>query len=160
MPGNTRPKKRYRGPTIARSTYRNPVLYAMESVGPVSQRLVDKLRLQELGAIESFAQGKGNPQEWETLARMCNVSEHLGEHGCGHEAVPAAQAAAKHLMDSLQRAQTDGTLTLDADGIAAMREVREFVDLQFQSLTVGELDVHFKRLREEMRQLKGRVGKP
>lgn len=133
---------------------RNPIRYAVESALPPGERFVDKLRLQELGALDAFARGRGDFQQWEVLARMVNASEHLGEHGCGPEAVPAARMAADVLMAATTRHEQTRKWTLDEDGLVALREVRAYMDLQFQSLSVVELEAHFAAIRREQDRLR------
>lgn len=133
---------------------KDPVRYALESVRPPAPKFVDRLRLQELGALEAFTHGRGDFEQWQVLARMTNTSEYLGEHGCGLEAVPAAQRAAAGLMNAVERGKAGGGWGLDGPALQALREVREFMDLQFQSLTVKELEAHFAGIRREQERLR------
>lgn len=144
-------KKTKRKPVLV---MRNPIRYAIESVQPPDQKFVDKLRLQELGALEAFVHGRGDMQQWKVLARMTNVSEYLGQHGCGPEAVPVATKAAAGLMDAIARMERGQALGLDGLTLQALREVREFMDLQFQSLTVKELEAHFADIAREQERLR------
>lgn len=133
---------------------RNPVRYAVESALPPGERFVDKLRLEELTALEAFVTGRGDLVQWEFLARMVNTSEYLGERGCGPEAVPVARQAAGGLMAALQRHEETQTWSLDEATVAQLRDVRAYMDLQFQSLTVAELEAHFAGIRAEQERLR------
>lgn len=152
MPGNKRPRKR-KARNVHIGAAINPAHYAMESVRPPDQKFVERLRFKELGAIEAFATGRGNMHEWEVLASMVNRSEYLGEHGCGPEAVPVAERAAAGIMAAVERHSRGLSLALDGPTIQALREVREYMDLQFQSLSVKELEAHFAAMRREQRQI-------
>lgn len=154
MPTSKKPRKKFRPKNFHFGAVVNPVRYAQESVRPPDQKFVDKLRLQELGAIEEFAKGRGSMEEWEILARMVNISQHLGAHGCGAEALPACSRSAEGLMASIERAKNTGRLGFDGPTLTALREVREYMDLQFQSLTVKELEGHFAAVRREQDRLR------
>jgi hypothetical protein len=136
----------------------NPVRRAVESVLPPGQKFVDKLRLEELTALQAFVDGRGDLSQWEFLARMVNASEWLGEHGCGPEAVPAAQRAAAGLVAAQQRHEQTRTWSLDGEAVVALREVREFMDLQFQSVSVEELEGHFAAIRREQERLRAEMA--
>jgi hypothetical protein len=146
---------RKRTKRTVRPLNRDPIGYVLESVRPPKPQFVDKLRMQELGAIEAFVTGRGDLEQWQVLARMVNTSEYLGaQAGCGPEAVPVARKAADGLMACVARHEETQAWSLDGPTLGQLREVRSFMDLQFQSLTVGELDRHFAAIAREQERLR------
>lgn len=65
----------------------NPIALAIEGAAITDASALDKLRLRELSAVESFRTGKATREDWMSLADMLNICETLAKDGIGPEAM-------------------------------------------------------------------------
>jgi hypothetical protein len=61
----------------------NVINHVIEGVHVTEQRILDRLRLLELSAIEAFAKGRATRHDWMALADLSNVAETLARSGVG-----------------------------------------------------------------------------
>lgn len=113
----------------------NPILLAMTNAAITSTEDLDKLRVAELGTIESFAHGRADEQDWKRLADVINLTETMGQYmGIGPEALPTAEAAGAALAQALRRKREHGRLGLSGPELETMRHLLEWHDLQRASV--------------------------
>ena len=108
----------------------NPLAYAMEGVAITPSDILDKLRIRELGAIESLSKGKATMHDWQALADMVNVAETMAKHGIGIEVLPAVAKAEQALLNATKRAR----LGFTGEELQTIRDLYEYHDLQRTSI--------------------------
>jgi len=94
----------------------------------------EKLQMRELSALESITHGAGTIQDWRDLADVINLCETAARMNVGPEALPACAIAQDMLIQAAKRFEETGKMGLTGEGIAAMRDVIEYHDLQRQSI--------------------------
>lgn len=112
----------------------NPLHHALLGAAITETKVLDKLRLIELAAIEAMSKGMGTIVEWQELADMMNICEVMASNGIGHEALPHCQDAQKALEEAARRFESTGKMGLSGVGLNALREVYEYHDLQRSSV--------------------------
>lgn len=93
----------------------NPINHAITGASITAETDLDRLRLIELSAIESFRMGKATEQEWHQLAGMLNLAEVMGDDT---GAILAAQDA---LRQANRRKNEGKTLGLTGPELEALR---------------------------------------
>lgn len=113
----------------------NPITHAISGASITPAADLDRLRLLELSAIESFAKGAASREDWRALADMVNLTEVMAiDFGIAPEASQHAEAAQAALLRSYQRAKEGKTLLLDGPGLEAIRECFAWHDAQRSSV--------------------------
>jgi hypothetical protein len=113
----------------------NPLRHAILGAGITETRVLDKLRIRELAAIEAMSKGMGTIVEWQELADMMNICEVMASvGGIGPEALPYCQDAQEALTEAARRFESTGKMGLSGVGLNALREVYEYHDLQRSSV--------------------------
>jgi hypothetical protein len=113
----------------------NPLRHAILGAGITETRVLDKLRIRELAAIEAMSKGMGTIVEWQELADMMNICEVMASvGGIGPEALPHCQDAQEALEEAAKRFESTGKMGLSGVGLKALREVYEYHDLQRSSV--------------------------
>ena len=120
-----------------RKVYRlvDPVAHAIAGAALTDTASLDKLRLIELSAIESFRTGCATKDDWRAIADMVNVCETFANDGVGPEALPSCQAAEEALGDAHRRWQEHGHLGVTGPQLQALRDCFEYHDLQRSSVS-------------------------
>lgn len=113
---------------------------AIEGAGITESAKLDKLRLLELSAIESFAKGQATPADWRAIADLLNVAETMGKGGCGPEVLAACELVDAALTDAHRRNDSTGRLGMTGLQIQALRELHEWHDLQRTSIARSEYE--------------------
>lgn len=90
----------------------NPIALAIEGAAITDASALDKLRLRELSAVESFRTGKATREDWMSLADMLNICETLAKDGIGPEAMDPCQKAQDALGAAKDRLDKHGRLLL------------------------------------------------
>lgn len=108
----------------------NPIQLAMEGAAITPKDALDRLRLVELSAIESFRAGTASKEDWKALADLLNVCETMTHEGIGREAIPACQAAQAALERAHDRHKETGRYGIDGPGLQALRDLYEWHDAQ------------------------------
>ena len=102
---------------------------------------LDKLRMRELGAIESFSKGQATPNDWRELADMHNVAKTLVSMRIGgEEAKQACELADQALQDAYASQATRGKLGMTGPQIQAMRELYAWHDAQRTAIHRGKYE--------------------
>lgn len=119
----------------------NPIQMAIEGARITEKALLDKLRMKELSAIESFAKGMAVKNEWDALAQMLNVSETLVSMGVGGDDAKQACELADQALQSSRASQAErGKLGMTGPQIQAMRELYEWHDAQRTAIHRGKYE--------------------
>ena len=72
----------------------NPIAHAISGAAITPSADLDRLRLLELSAIESFAKGQATREDWKALADLVNLTEVMSiQFGIAPEAAHAAEEA-------------------------------------------------------------------
>lgn len=118
----------------------NPITYAIEGACVATGPALDKLRLLELAAIESFAKGRATLTEWRDMNDMLNLAETMSRHGIGVEVLEACAKVQQVLIESAKRYQSTGKMGITGPGLQALRELYEYHDLQRTSISRAEYE--------------------
>ncbi len=124
-------RKRWGDPVTA-------VAIAMAAAAVTPAAALDKLRINELLAIAAFAEGRAKPDDLHVACGMVNLTEFIARQGVSPEALEACARAEAALRNAAARLRETGALELCAAGVAALRDVHEFHDLQRQSVPRAE----------------------
>lgn len=125
----------------SRKTWDAPVTAAARAIAATSVTptdALDKLRTSELLSVAAFADGRARWADVDIACGMINLTEFIARQGIGPEALEACARAEVALRDAVARFRKTGTLELCATGVAALRDVHEFHDLQRQSVPRDE----------------------
>ena len=95
---------------------------------------LNKLRMVELAALDSYKAGSPTVADWRTLADMVNVCETFARDGIGPEALEAVERAEAALLAGYQRSNAHGRIGRGAGEYEALLDVFEYHDLQRQSV--------------------------
>jgi hypothetical protein len=129
----------------------DPIAMAIAGATTTTQADLDKLRLRELSAIQSFATGNATPADFRDLCDMLNLAETMAGMGIGAEALPSCQAMERFLLASKDAHDATGTLPMSEDGIAAMRDVYAYHDLQRSSVDRSTYERAIAKTRNRIR---------
>lgn len=123
-----------------RKIYRlvNPITYAIEGASLLSKEHQNKMRANELSAIEAFRTGKAGMQEWQDLNEMTSLSEVMARAGVGIEVLEVSLAAQVHLKEANIRFKATGKMGFSGIGLTTLIDLQEYHDLQRQTATHGE----------------------
>lgn len=108
----------------------NPIGLAIAGATITTEGDLDKLRLRELSAIESFAKGVATPSEFRDLCDLLNLAETLGGLGIGPEALPVCAAVQAELLAAKERYESIGRMALTGPGLRAVRDLYDMHDQQ------------------------------
>ena len=112
----------------------DPLRHAMLGAAITESRVLDKLRIRELAALDAMSKGMGTIVEWQELADMMNICEVMGSSGIGAEALPYCYQAQEALTEAARRYEKTKRMGLSGVGLKALREVYEYHDLQRSSV--------------------------
>ena len=129
----------------------DPLRHALLGAAITESRVLDKLRLRELAAIEAMSKGNGTTVEWQELADMMNICEVMGSSGIGAEALPHCQQAQEALTEAARRFEKTGRMGLSGLGLQALREVYEYHDLQRSSVPRSVYEQMIVKTRNKVR---------
>jgi hypothetical protein len=135
----------------------NPIEHAIAGASITPSERLDKLRLLELTAIESFARGRATADDWRTVADMLNVAETMARGNVGPEVLPVCECVQVELADAHARYQRGGALGFTGAGLRAVRDVYEYHDLQRQSVSRSEYEAAIKRTADRIRGASGDI---
>jgi hypothetical protein len=112
----------------------NTIALAISGATITTEADLDKLRLRELSAIESFSKGTATPHEFRDLCDMLNLAETMGRMGIGPEVLPACERLERWLLVAKENYEASGRMGFGPNGSEAARDVYEYHDLQRQSV--------------------------
>jgi hypothetical protein len=128
-----------------------PITLAISGATITAEADLDKLRLRELSAIESFSKGTATPHEFRDLCDMLNLAQTLGETGVGPEVLPVCESVEAELLAAKGRHDQTGRLGITGAGLRAMRDLYEFHDLQRTSINRSQYEQAILRTRNKIR---------
>jgi len=129
----------------------NVISHVIEGVHVTEQRILDRLRLAELSAIEAFAKSRATRDDWMALADLSNVAETLARAGVGPEVLVPCARAQDALGEAHRRHGEHGRFELTPAELDAMRELYQFADLQRTSITRAEYERAIRRTADRIR---------
>ncbi len=129
----------------------NPIIIAMEGAAITNTALLDKLRMRELSAIESFRTGTATKHDWMALADMSNLCETMASDGIGPEAMEPCMRAQEALGAAHQRHSETGRLGVTGPQLQALRDCYAFHDAQRLSVSRSEYERAIKRTADRIR---------
>lgn len=107
---------------------------AIQGATITSEADLDRLRMLELSAIETFAKGQATRVEFGHIADMMNLAMTMTTMGIGREAMPACDALQAGLIEIQSRWKTTKKLGVTAANLKAMREVFVYHDEQRKAI--------------------------
>ena len=128
----------------------NPIAHVMDGIQVTPTHLLDKLRLVELSAIESFTSGRATKEDWKALADLVNVAETMADGGVGPEVLEFCQRAQQGLSEARERYERTNRMGLSGPAIQAMRDLHEYHDLQRTSIPRGEYERWIQKTRNRI----------
>ena len=128
----------------------NPIAHVMDGIQVTPTHLLDKLRLVELSAIESFTSGRATKEDWKALADLVNVAETMADGGVGPEVLEFCQRAQQGLSEARERYERTNRMGLSGPAIQAMRDLHEYHDLQRTSIPRGEYERFIQKTRNRI----------
>ena len=129
----------------------DPLRHALLGAAITESRVLDKLRIRELAAIEAMSKGMGTIVEWQELADMMNICEVMASQGIGPEALPHCQQAQQALTEAAKRFEKTKKMGLSGLGLKAIREVYEYHDLQRSSVPRSVYEQMIVKTRNRVR---------
>lgn len=113
----------------------NLLARVVTGVLPTPEGLLERQRLTELSAIESFAKGVATPDDFRVMCDVLNVAETMALSGIGKdEVLPVCAAVQDELIAAKERHDRTGSLALTAAGLNSLRDLYAFHDLQRTSV--------------------------
>lgn len=129
----------------------NPITHAMMGAAVTDSANLDRLRLRELSAIESFRTGKATKHDWMAVADLLNIMETLAHDGVGPEALPSCMLAQEALGAAHERFTAGKSLGVSGPELQAMRDAYEFHDLQRLSISRSRYEQSIKKTADRIR---------
>ena len=133
----------------------NPIGYVIDGARITSDRVLDKLRMLELGSLESMKSGAGTITDWSHLTDMVNLAEQFAKDGVGIEVMEYCQIAQAAMIETAEYYEQTKTMKLSDAGLYALREVYAYHDLQRQSVSRAQYESMINKMVLRLRS-KGR----
>lgn len=118
----------------------NPIEYAIAGAAITDEDKLDRLRLNELSAIESMVKGNGTTGDWRVLVDMLNIAETMGANGIGIEVLPICEIVQKEMEAAAHRYEKTCKMGLTGTGIRYIKELYALHDLQRTSISRSEYE--------------------
>ena len=131
----------------------NSLAHVIEGIQPTSDKKLNDLRTKELTSLEALAKGNGGLREWHDMTALLNLAETMARAGVGHEVLAACELAQAELLEAAERFERTRKMGLSASGLAALRELYEWHDLQRTSVP---LQVYEKQIERAINIIKGK----
>lgn len=113
----------------------NPILHAIEGCAITDTRLLDRLRMAELSALDSFKRGTPTIQDWKSMSDLMNLAEVMAlDFGIGPEVLPVCARVEQALRACAERHLNRGIIGRVAGEYEALAELCAFHDLQRASI--------------------------
>lgn len=113
----------------------NPIAHAIAGAAVTDAASLDKLRLRELSALESFRTGCATREDWMAVADCLNVCETLARGGIGPEALAPCLTAQEALGAAKEQQDRTGRLAITGPELQALREAYAWHDAQRTSIS-------------------------
>lgn len=129
----------------------DPIALEIAGATIASAEDLDKLRMRELSAIESFRAGTGTPADFRDIADMLNLAQTMGEMGIGPEVLPVCEAVQDFLMSAKEQHDAAGMMTVSTADLKDLRDLFEFHDLQRTSVDRSAYERAIQKTRNRIR---------
>lgn len=129
----------------------NPIAHAIAGAAITDSANLDKLRMRELSAIESFRIGRACRQDWLALADMLNICETLARDGVGPEALEPCLAAQEALGACHDRHKRTGKLGFTGPELQAMRDAYGWHDAQRTNISRSRYEAGIQKTANRIR---------
>ena len=129
----------------------DPIRHAIEGAAVSDRKILDGLMMRELDAVNNFATGKANLDDWNTLCSMNNIAETLAGTGVGVEAMPTCKAVETALIEAAERFQRIGKMGLSGPGLQEVRDCVEYHDLQRSVIPRSQYEKAIKLTKDRVR---------
>ena len=131
----------------------DPIALAIAGATIASAEDLDKLRLRELSAIESFRAGTGTPSDFRDIADMLNLAETMAHMGIGKEEVlPVCEYVESILLLCKECFDESGSMgDLDEFEVGGLQELYAFHDLQRTSVDRSTYERAIQKTRNRIR---------
>jgi hypothetical protein len=129
----------------------NPIEYAIEGTAITQETDLNKLRMIELQAIESFRTGQAGLREWHEINSMMNLAETMAKGGIGVEVESICMQAQDHLIDSAKRYERIGRMGATGPALQCWQDLYEYHDLQRQSVARSVYEEMIRKTTERVR---------
>jgi len=129
----------------------DPIAHAMAGACITDTTSLNKLRMRELAAIESFRIGRATPDDWHALADMLNIMETMCDQGIGPEALEACKDAQDALKRAHERHMATGRLGLTGPALENLREAFRFHDVQRTAIPRSDYERAIKRTADKIK---------
>lgn len=112
----------------------DPITLAITGAAITDAVLLDKLRIIELAALQSWTDGTATPDDWRTFADVVNLTQTLAGMGVGSEALVSAQRAEAALLRAHGRYAIGLPMTASQTDVKTFRDLYEYHDLMRTSI--------------------------
>ena len=129
----------------------DPIRMAIEGAGITEAGPLDRLRMLELSAIESFARGQATPADWRSVADFLNIAETMAKGGVGPEALQACAEVDAALSAAHARHAATGRLGMTGPQLVALRELHAWHDLQRTAIARSEYEKWIQKTANKVR---------
>lgn len=129
----------------------NPIQSAILGAAITDATALDKLRLRELAAIESFRMGKADRHDWMSCADMLNVCETMARDGIGPEALEPCLKAQDALSAAHERQTTHGKLGVTGPELQALRDAYAWHDAQRTAISRSRYEQAIRKTADRIR---------
>jgi hypothetical protein len=128
----------------------NPITHAITGCAITDTARLDKLRLLELSALDSFKKGCPSVEDWKAMADVLNVAETMACNGIGPEVLTVCHKAEAALSAGFGRYKAHGRIGRGAGEYEALAELCEYHDLQRSSISRGEYERAIEKTRNRI----------
>jgi hypothetical protein len=118
----------------------NPIEYAITGASITTEDKLNKLRLNELSAIESMVKGNATTGDWRVLVDMLNIAETMATNGIGIEVLAVCEIVQKEMEAAAHRYEKTRKMGLTGTGIRYLKDLYEYHDLQRTSISRSEYE--------------------
>lgn len=125
--------------------------YVKKGVAMVDGKLLADLRELDAYTLAAFKEDRANLDDYRRAVDVLNLTEHMGRHGVGPEALEACARLHPELLDAAHRFEKNGRMSLTSAGLVALQDVYEYHDLQRQCVDHATLERHLEGCRNHIR---------
>jgi hypothetical protein len=129
----------------------DPIALAISGATITTEADLDKLRLRELSAIESFSKGTATPHEFRDLCDMLNLAETMGRMGIGPEVLETCSKLECLMLVAKDDFEVDGVMRFSPKALQWARDLYEYHDLQRTSVDRSTYERAIRATRNKIR---------
>ena len=118
----------------------NPMQFVKDGLVVTPDEDLNKLRMRELSALESFRTGAATLGDWHALHAMMKLAEMMARSGIGEEVISVCMQAQDHLNESIARYERINKMGASGPALQCWRDLYEYHDLQRTSVTRAEYE--------------------